>query len=336
MLDGTHALLDRQAHILGANVVLEIDERLHATVCVKGRRVDIRGAQRQKIVLDSVDPSARRGEAGRCRRSSSRRVAFRERAGKIKRRVAGAGRPLALRRCARLEELLRFVEGKLATRLREEVYRGCPPARHQQRIAGDFSISAGMLDPNRVDPQATVDANELGTGDDLDARGPRGLRQRSLGFWAQIGDQRDPNARFLEVECGAVGAIVRGRDDDAVADLGAILTAIAPPGIGQHNCWAVIVRKDERTLDRAGRQHHLTRAHLPQTLARQVGIGDEVVFGDALVKRDEILRVIAERLRARHQPHIGRGPQRGDRVLEPRERTLDIDLRLCLGEERAA
>ena len=82
-----------------------------------------------------------------------------------------------------------------------------------------------MLDANRVDPQAAVDAEDLGAGDDLDARGSRGIRQRSFGLGAQIGDQRDIDARFLEVERGAVGAVVRGRDDDAVADLGAILEA---------------------------------------------------------------------------------------------------------------
>ena len=187
------------------------------------------------------------------------------------------------------------------------MHRGRPSARHQERVAGDFSLSAAMLDANRVDPQAAVSAEDLGAGNDLDARGSRGLRQRSFGFGAQIDDQRDADARLLEIERSAVSAVVRGRDDDAVADLGAILKAIASRGIGEHHGGAVIVRKDERTLDRAGRQHHLTRAHLPQAFARQVGIGDEVGLGDALVEPDEILRVIAERLGARHQPHVGRG-----------------------------
>ena len=118
-------------------------------------------------------------------------------------------------------------------------------------------------EPNRLDPKAPVDAENLGAGRDLDARGARGLRQRPLGLGAQIGDQLDADARFLEVERSAVSAVVRGRDDDALADLGAILAAIAPRGIGEHHRRAVVIRKDERTLDRAGRQHHLARAHLP-------------------------------------------------------------------------
>ena len=120
-----------------------------------------------------------------------------------------------------------------------------------------------MLDANRIDPQVDRHAEDLGTGVDFDARGSCGLRQRSLGLGAQVDDQRDTHARFLEIERGSVSAVVRGRDNDAVADLGAILTAIAPRGIGEHHGGAVIVRKDQRTLDRAGRQHHLARAHLP-------------------------------------------------------------------------
>ena len=49
VLDRAHALLDRQAHILGANVVLEIDERLHATVRINGGAGDRRSAKRGKI-----------------------------------------------------------------------------------------------------------------------------------------------------------------------------------------------------------------------------------------------------------------------------------------------
>ena len=223
----------------------------------------MRGAEGWKSVADSVGSRFRRREPGCRRRRASGRIALGERARKIEGRVAGAGRPLALRRCARLEELQRLVEDELAARLREEMHRRRPSARHEQRITGDFSLSAQMLDPNRVDPQAAVDAENLGPGRDLDARGARGLGQRSLGLAAQIGDQRDADARFLQVERRAVGAVVRGRDDDALADLGAILAAVAPRGIGEHHRRAVIVRKDERTLDRAGRQHHLTRAHLP-------------------------------------------------------------------------
>ena len=105
---------------------------------------------------------------------------------------------------------------------------------------------------------------------------------------------------------------MRGRDDDARADLDAVLVEIAPRGAGERHARPVVVGEDERALDRAGREHDFARAHLPQPLAGQIGIGDQVGFGNALVERDEILRVIAERLRARHQPQVGRGAERGD------------------------
>ena len=216
------------------------------------------------------------------------------------------------------------------------MHRGRPSPRHQERVAGHGSPRAGDIQSHRLNPQAPFNAQNLGPRRDLDSRGARGFGQRLLGVWAQIGDQRDADARLLQVQRGAVGAVVRGRDDNALADLHAMLIAIAPRGICKHHRRPVVVREDERALDRACRQHHLARSHLPQALARQVGIGDEVSFGDALVQRDEILCVIAERLRARHQPDIRRRAQRGDRVLEPSQSAFPLDLGLSLGEQRAA
>ena len=120
-----------------------------------------------------------------------------------------------------------------------------------------------MLDANRFDPQAPVDAKNLGARHDLDPRGTRGIRQRALGFGAKIGDQLDADARFVEIERRAIGAVMRGRDDDAIAHPCAILIAVAARGVCEHHRWPVVVRKHERTLDRAGRQHQFARAHLP-------------------------------------------------------------------------
>ena len=87
----------------------------------------------------------------------------------------------------------------------------------------------------------------------------------------------------------------------------------------------VVVGEDQRTLDGAGRQHDLARPHLPQPLARQIGVGDEFGFGEPLAERHEILRVIAESLRARHEPHVRRGAKRGERVGEPFAGALAVD-----------
>ncbi len=216
------------------------------------------------------------------------------------------------------------------------MHRRRPAARHQNRIAGDSPPCAGDVQAHGLDAKTPVDAGDLRPGRDLDPGGARGLRQRSFRLAAQIGDQRDIDACSFQVERGAIGPVMRRRDDHALADLHAVLTAIASRGVGEHYARAVVIREHQRTLDRAGRQHHLARANLPQALARQVGIGDEVGFGDALVEGDEVLGVIAERLRARHQAQVGQLSKRSDRLRQPIARAHGLDSGLGLGEERAA
>ena len=143
------------------------------------------------------------------------------------------------------------------------MHRRRPAARHQNRIAGDSPPCAGDVQAHGLDAKTPVDAGDLRPGRDLDPGGARGLRQRSFRLTAQIGDQRDIDACSFQVERGAIGSIMRRRDDHALADLHAILTAIAPRGVGEHHARAVVIREHQRTLDRAGRQHHLARANLP-------------------------------------------------------------------------
>ena len=333
MLNRAHALLDCEVQVRGAHVVLEIDERLGATVGADMARRVKWAARRQRSVSDGVVARLRRSEAGRGRRRAPRRVAFRERAGKIESRVAGPGRPLSLHGRARFEDLQRLIEGELAARLREEMHRRRPAARHHERIAGDRSHSGGEIHANGLDPETPVNAEDLGPGRNLDAGRARRLRQRPRRLAAQIRDQLDGDARAFEIEGGAIGAVVRGSDDGAFADLDAILAAIAPRGVREHHARPVVIREDQGTLDGAGRQHDLARAHLPEPLARAIVIGDEVCFRDALVEGDEILRVIAERLRSRHQAHVGRGKQRSESVMKPISRASALDLRARLGEE---
>ena len=279
-------------------------------------------ARRRTLARRSADSVGSRDSAPRTRPPvAAARPAASPSASAPARSKAALQAPADRSRCADapgLKSLQRLVEGELAARLREEMHRGRPSARHQQRVAGDGSLLARKClkrtaltrrrpSTPRISAPATT---SMPAARAASGSGPLASRRRSA-----ISATLTP--AVFEIERGAVGAVVRGRDDDAVADLGAILAAIAPRGIGEHHGRPVVVREDQRALDRAGRQHHLARAHLPQAFARQIGIGDEVGFGDALVERDEILRVIAERLGARHQPHVGRGPQRGERVRKP-------------------
>ena len=77
-------------------------------------------------------------------------------------------------------------------------------------------------------------------------------------------------------------------------------------------------------------------AHLPQPLARQLGIGRGEMVGQPLLSADEVLRVEAERLRARQQRDARRSGEFGERRGEPDGSVGAVDARLGLGEQRAA
>jgi hypothetical protein len=83
----------------------------------------------------------------------------------------------------------------------------------------------------------------------------------------------DLHPGLMQIERGAIGAVMGGGDDDAVADFDAVAVEIIARRIGQHDAGAVVVGKHQRPLDRAGGEHHLFRPHLPQPLARRIRIG---------------------------------------------------------------
>ena len=191
-------------------------------------------------------------------------------------------------------------------------------------------------EPHRLDAEAATHLVHRRLDRDADAGGARRLRQETRRFVAQVGDNLDLRTGLLEVESGAIGVVVGGSDGDALADLDAVLVEIAPRRVGQHHARPVVVGEDERPLDRARRQHDLARSHLPEPLARQIGIRHQLGLGQPLAQRQEILRVIAERLGARHQLDVGHRAERGKRLRQPVERAPAVDPRPRLGEERAA
>ncbi len=82
------------------------------------------------------------------------------------------------------------------------------------------------------------------------------------------------------------------------------------------------------TTSRARTCHSRSRGRL--------GVGEEVGLGQPFAEADEILRVVAERLRARHEADIGRRAQAVQRLGEPLGGGLAVDGRARLGDERAA
>ena len=72
---------------------------------------------------------------------------------------------------------------------------------------------------------AALNLVNRGLGRDAQACGARRLRQGPGGGVAEVRDQLDFDPRVFQVERGAIGAVVRGDDDDALADFDAILDA---------------------------------------------------------------------------------------------------------------
>ncbi len=120
---------------------------------------------------------------------------------------------------------------------------------------------------------------------------------------ADIDDRGDVDAGRVQIERRAIGRVMRGGDHDAAARQHAVAIEIGARRIGQHDARPVVVRKHQRPLQRAGRDHHLPRAHLPQPLARQVRCRLRQVVGDALAEPHHVVREIAERGGTRQQGH---------------------------------
>ncbi len=164
----------------------------------------------------------------------------------------------------------------------------------------------------------------------------RAGRQFAFRRGAQIGDGGDGDAAGGEVERGAVAGIAGGEDHGARARLHAPAIEIGPRRIRQHDAGAVIVREHQRALQRAGRQHHLAGAHLPEPLARQLRIGRGDMVGDALGERDHVVREIAERRGAGEQRDVVPRREARHGARQPVARRLALDGGAGLGEQRAA
>ena len=61
---------------------------------------------------------------------------------------------------------------------------------------------------------------------------PRGLGPRPENLVAEIRDQFNLGASLFQIDRRAIGAVVRGHDDNTLADLDAVLMEIAPRSVG--------------------------------------------------------------------------------------------------------
>ena len=151
-----------------------------------------------------------------------------------------------------------------------------------------------------------------------------------------IGDGRDLDPFLGEGQRAAVAAIVGGDDHGPAARLHAIPRDVGMRGVRQHDPWAVVLREGQRPLHRPRREHDLARPHLPQPLPWEVRVGRGLMVRDALDEPDVVVRVVAERGRARQQRHPLVGREFGQRLGDPDAGRASRDGGRGIGEQRAA
>jgi hypothetical protein len=98
---------------------------------------------------------------------------------------------------------------------------GRPAARHGHAIAGDLvqngALAGLQADGNAGDALAALDLDNAAAGLDPDAQRARLLRQRAGGLAAGVDNGGNLEPRLPQRDGGAVGVVVVGDDNGAVA-----------------------------------------------------------------------------------------------------------------------
>ncbi len=159
----------------------------------------------------------------------------------------------------------------------------------------------------------------VGPGDrppaaDVDPPRSRGVGRRAA-CRPDVHDRRDLDARVRQRERGIVTSVVRREHGRPRARHHPEAIEERPGGRGQHHAGPIVVGERDRTLVRAGREHHVAGAHVPDALDGTRPLMDQHVA----------VLVDAERRRAREHVDVrrdlsGQPPARLDqhRTITPR------------------
>ncbi len=184
MLDRMHALAHGKADILGADIVLEVDEGLDVVLAASafgsadhaaGPGMRIRTGQRDGWRLGRTR-SLGRGETGSgCLVKQCLQIVG---------AVAAADADAVLGIDVRQEALVGSIEFQLAARLREHVHGRRPACAHQKRIDLDLAGRAAAIAANgdRADTQATSGIDHAMAGQHFDAERAASASTLSPGF----------------------------------------------------------------------------------------------------------------------------------------------------------
>ena len=226
-----------------------------------------------------------------------------------------------------------------------------PAARDAYQIARDglgrtLHAIAGIAEAlhlDRGDPAAPFGRGDGMADADADARSARGSGQVALRVGAQV-DHADADPGALQVERGAIGAVVVGEHDGAAAGPNGIAVDVGTHRARQHDARPVVAGEHQGPLERAGGQHDLARPDLPQALAGQMRVGARrQVIAHALEQAEVVVVVVAEGGGAREHAQLRAGlelrrhpGQPGcARVIERLGQKRAAELGLLVGEDHA-
>ena len=250
----------------------------------------------------------------------------------IKHPVTGTGVKARFMHRFRPETDQIFVPCQLAACLRMQMHRWRHAARHRQQIA---------IHIERILQQrggAFIDGCDLHPGNALRAAGGgHGMAgqhlntgragsgdQLTLHIAPQI-NQQHMRPGPMKRQCGAVGIVIIGEDNRAVARHHAIAGDIAADSAGQHHPWQIIAREHQRAFNRTLCQNNLLGTHLPHALARQMRRPLRHMVGDPLGQCQIVVIHIAEHGGARQQRHLWHRRQLGNRLGHPGGRACAVN-----------
>ena len=122
----------------------------------------------------------------------------------------------------------------------------------------------------------------------VDRKAVRRARRRGSG----VEHRHHFGPRIADRGGGEVGVIVVGGDHHAAPRHHAEAADIGPHRLAQHHARTIVVRESQWPFERARRQHHPTRADVPQPLGKAIG-GLLTRLGQPFVQRDEIIVPVA-------------------------------------------
>jgi len=118
----------------------------------------------------------------------------------------------------------------------------------------------------------------------------------------QVDHGRHRDAGGSQMRGQRIGAVVVGEDDGVPSRRHPIAVEVRTHGAGQHDAGAIIVGEDERPFVRAGGDHNIPGANLPEALSLSAALGAQ----------NQVLIVIAEGCRAGEAAYLRHGGELGN------------------------